>query len=80
MSKIQIENFISRPSRSHAYTRNLVSGCNQNRYGVGCLSECSNKCKDQHCDAFNGSCIHGCSDPNALTLDCIGKHFINDIK
>lgn len=24
MSKIQIENFISRPSRSHAYTRNLV--------------------------------------------------------
>ncbi|XP_065939059.1 laminin subunit beta-1 [Magallana gigas] len=48
-----------------------VMGCNQNRYGVGCLSECSNKCKDQHCDAFNGSCIHGCSDPNALTLDCI---------
>lgn len=30
-------------------------------------------CASKHCDAFNGSCIHGCSDPNALTVDCIGK-------
>lgn len=55
-------------------------GCNQNRYSVGCLSECSTKCKDQHCDAFNGSCIHGCSNPNALTQDCIGKQLTNDAK
>lgn len=82
MSKMQLDLFknILTFLITSLYTKSCVSGCNQNRYGVGCLSECSNKCKDQHCDAFNGSCIHGCADPNALTLDCIGKHFINDIK
>lgn len=36
---------------------------------------CPNKCKNQHCDAFNGSCADGCTDPNALTAECIGKVF-----
>nr|XP_034334705.1 multiple epidermal growth factor-like domains protein 10 isoform X1 [Crassostrea gigas] len=48
-----------------------VMGCDDSRYGVGCGRECLNKCKNRHCDAFNCSCIHGCTDPNALTSDCI---------
>lgn len=48
-------------------------GCDDSRYGVGCGRECLNKCKNRHCDAFNCSCIHGCTDPNALTSDCIGE-------
>lgn len=51
----------------------IFLGCDESRYGVGCGSECSNKCKNRHCDAFNGFCIHGCTDPNALTSDCIGE-------
>eukprot|EP00105_Crassostrea_gigas_P032687 XP_011455797.2 PREDICTED: receptor-type tyrosine-protein phosphatase alpha-like [Crassostrea gigas] len=46
-------------------------GCDQNRYGVGCTKLCPLKCKNRHCDAFNGSCAEGCVDPNALTADCI---------
>lgn len=82
MSKMQLDLFknILTFLITSLYTKSCVLGCNQNRYGVGCLRECSNKCKDQHCDAFNGSCIHGCADPNALTLDCIGKNFMNGIK
>lgn len=38
-----------------------------------CEKECDVKCKNKTCDAFNGSCIYGCADPNALTLDCLGK-------
>lgn len=47
------------------------SGCDQNRYGVGCTKICPFKCKNRHCDAFNGSCAEGCADPNALTVDCL---------
>ncbi|XP_061180534.1 multiple epidermal growth factor-like domains protein 10 [Saccostrea echinata] len=48
-----------------------VMGCDQNRYHFGCTDACSDKCKNRHCDAFNGSCIYGCFDPNAVSLDCI---------
>ena len=48
-------------------------GCDPNRYSTGCNQICPPKCKNSHCDAFNGSCIHGCSNPNALTVDCLGK-------
>nr|XP_022308379.1 uncharacterized protein LOC111114378 [Crassostrea virginica] len=48
-----------------------VMGCDKNRYSQGCANLCPTKCKKQQCDAFNGSCIYGCSDPNALTLDCL---------
>lgn len=49
-------------------------GCDLGRYSNGCTKDCPSKCNGA-CDAFNGSCIHGCSDPNALTIDCIGKPF-----
>lgn len=48
-------------------------GCDTLRYSTGCNNLCSTKCSGG-CDVFNGSCIHGCSDPNALTIDCIGKN------
>ncbi|XP_052695683.1 multiple epidermal growth factor-like domains protein 11 [Crassostrea angulata] len=48
-----------------------VMGCDSIRYSPSCELLCPDKCKNHHCDAFNGSCIHGCSDPNALTIDCI---------
>nr|XP_022310265.1 uncharacterized protein LOC111115721 isoform X2 [Crassostrea virginica] len=49
-----------------------VMGCNQNRYSSNqCATLCPQKCRNRNCDAFNGSCIYGCNDPNALTLDCI---------
>ncbi|XP_061180608.1 uncharacterized protein LOC133189222 [Saccostrea echinata] len=58
-----------------------VMGCDQDRYHSGCTEACSPKCKDSHCDAFNGSCIYGCSDPNAVSLYCIvcddGKFALN---
>lgn len=47
-----------------------VMGCDIWRYSDECTRSCSSKCSGG-CDAFNGSCIHGCSDPNALTIDCI---------
>lgn len=47
-------------------------GCDENRYS-DCGSLCPPKCKYSHCDAFNGSCIHGCSKTNEVTIDCIGK-------
>lgn len=47
-----------------------VMGCDSERYSNGCTKKCSSKCKGG-CDAFNGSCIHGCSDPHGLTIDCI---------
>ncbi|XP_061170435.1 uncharacterized protein LOC133179758 [Saccostrea echinata] len=60
-----------------------VMGCEQNRYHFGCTNACSVKCKDRHCDAFNGSCIYGCSDPSAMSLDCIvcddGTHAVDGI-
>nr|XP_022304835.1 multiple epidermal growth factor-like domains protein 6 [Crassostrea virginica] len=49
-----------------------VMGCNEDRYSSNtCRSVCNTKCKDRHCDAFNGSCKYGCADSNALTIDCI---------
>ncbi|XP_061180611.1 uncharacterized protein LOC133189226 [Saccostrea echinata] len=48
-----------------------VMGCDPNRYHFGCSGACSVKCKESHCDAFNGSCIYGCSNPNAVFLNCI---------
>ncbi|XP_052695681.1 laminin subunit beta-1-like [Crassostrea angulata] len=48
-----------------------VMGCDARRFSPRCLSLCPYKCKNRHCDVFNGSCIHGCTDQNALTLDCI---------
>ncbi|XP_065941646.1 receptor-type tyrosine-protein phosphatase epsilon [Magallana gigas] len=48
-----------------------VMGCDHNRFSPGCNQLCPAKCKNQHCDAFNGSCIHGCTNSSALTLDCI---------
>ena len=48
-------------------------GCDDKRYSKGCKNICAMNCASKHCDAFNGSCIHGCSDQNALTVDCIGK-------
>lgn len=50
----------------------FVSGCDHDRYSSGCQSLCSTDCKDRHCDAFNGSCIYGCSDLNVNTFDCKG--------
>nr|XP_034335006.1 receptor-type tyrosine-protein phosphatase T-like isoform X1 [Crassostrea gigas] len=47
-----------------------VMGCDLGRYSNRCTKTCPSKCNGA-CDAFNGSCIHGCSDPNALTIDCI---------
>ena len=52
-----------------------VLGCDQNRYTPGCNRSCRATCNNHQCDVFNGSCIYGCSYPNALTIDCIGKHF-----
>nr|XP_034319545.1 multiple epidermal growth factor-like domains protein 11 [Crassostrea gigas] len=48
-----------------------VMGCDAKSFSPGCTKNCSAKCKNQRCDAFNGSCIHGCTNPNALTIDCI---------
>lgn len=49
----------------------FLIGCDASRYW-DCGTVCPRKCKNG-CDAFNGSCIHGCSNENALTIDCIGK-------
>ncbi|XP_062587034.1 protein draper-like [Saccostrea cucullata] len=46
------------------------TGCEQDRYGSGCGGTCSSKCKDRHCDVFNGSCIYGCSDPSVGSPSC----------
>ena len=51
----------------------IFAGCDANRYSNGCGKTCDGKCKLQQCDVFNGSCIYGCADPNALTIDCLGK-------
>ncbi|XP_062577544.1 uncharacterized protein LOC134239388 [Saccostrea cucullata] len=38
----------------------MVMGCHFQHYGDNC-APCSEKCLNQECDAFNGSCIYGCS-------------------
>ncbi|XP_078327493.1 uncharacterized protein LOC111112924 [Crassostrea virginica] len=48
-----------------------VMGCEAIRYSNGCGKVCENKCKLHQCDVFNGSCIYGCTDANALTIDCV---------
>nr|XP_022306150.1 multiple epidermal growth factor-like domains protein 10 [Crassostrea virginica] len=47
-----------------------VMGCDTNRYN-SCNQTCDSKCKNRNCDVFNGSCIYGCTDPDALTVYCI---------
>ena len=55
-------------------------GCEAIRYSNGCGKVCENKCKLHQCDVFNGSCIYGCTDANALTIDCVGKkHHVKTI-
>lgn len=51
----------------------LFLGCDTNRYSPGCAGECPIKCTNYHCDAFNGSCAEGCTNPSALTADCLGE-------
>uniref|UniRef100_K1RAV5 Tyrosine-protein kinase receptor Tie-1 n=1 Tax=Magallana gigas TaxID=29159 RepID=K1RAV5_MAGGI len=58
-------------SDSCAITNVDENRCSSTRFSPGCGQLCSDKCKNNHCDAFNGSCIHGCSDPKAITIDCI---------
>lgn len=48
-------------------------GCDKGRYSAGCVNRCPDTCKSSHCDVFNGSCLQGCPNPNALTDDCSGK-------
>nr|XP_022304830.1 receptor-type tyrosine-protein phosphatase alpha-like isoform X2 [Crassostrea virginica] len=49
-----------------------VMGCDENRFSSNqCNLECNWSCKNQNCDVFNGSCIYGCNDSNALTVDCL---------
>ena len=48
-------------------------GCDALRYSNDCSEVCEKKCNSQQCDAFSGSCIYGCTDANALTIDCVGK-------
>lgn len=50
----------------------LFLGCDTGRYSTGCVREC-HSCKNKNCDAFNGSCVDKCPDPNALTESCIGE-------
>eukprot|EP00105_Crassostrea_gigas_P005306 XP_011418859.1 PREDICTED: multiple epidermal growth factor-like domains protein 6 [Crassostrea gigas] len=59
-----------------------VMGCDATRYSANCSQICPTKCSGG-CDAFNGSCIHGCSNPSALTIDCIvcrdGEYISNKV-
>ena len=52
-------------------------GCDEHRYSYGCALQCPDKCKDNNCDVINGSCTFGCTDPDALTPDCIGKYIFS---
>ncbi|XP_061180600.1 cell death abnormality protein 1-like [Saccostrea echinata] len=46
-----------------------VMGCPSQHYGENCTS-CDPKCRDRHCEAFNGSCIYGCSNTVIESSDC----------
>ena len=68
--------FFSRPLYLKAQKIHLIfSGCDQSRYSKGCVEECSPRCKHKHCNVFNEFCTDGCSNLDALTLDCIGICF-----
>lgn len=58
-----------------------VMGCDKGRYSAGCVNRCPDTCKSSHYDVFNGSCLQGCPNPNALTDDCIvcanGQYILN---
>ena len=54
-------------------------GCDEHRYSYGCALQCPDKCKDNNCDVINGSCTFGCTDPDALTPDCIGKYIFSTL-
>ncbi|XP_062577545.1 multiple epidermal growth factor-like domains protein 10 [Saccostrea cucullata] len=47
-----------------------VMGCDFQQYGENCKS-CPLECWNQVCDAFNGSCIYGCSNWLLEPPDCI---------
>ena len=69
----------NRPSRDNVWCLLLIdfllfSGCSADRYSSNlCGRECDTKCKNQNCDAFNGSCTYGCANSNALAIDSVGK-------
>lgn len=56
-----------------SYNNSFFTGCDQNRYSVNCRSNCPQKCKNYHCDAYNGLCIHGCSNNQYVSPGCTGK-------
>lgn len=68
--------FFKVKTKNQFYNKNIFVGCDQDKFSPGCKQYCPTKCKNQRCDAFNGSCIHGCSNPNAFTIDCIGNFFL----
>ncbi|XP_062603358.1 receptor-type tyrosine-protein phosphatase kappa-like isoform X3 [Saccostrea cucullata] len=47
-----------------------VMGCHFQNYGQNCRP-CPSKCLNQECDAFDGSCIYGCSDKLFEPPDCM---------
>uniref|UniRef100_K1PNZ9 Uncharacterized protein n=1 Tax=Magallana gigas TaxID=29159 RepID=K1PNZ9_MAGGI len=58
------------PQRPEWTAGKAIDGCDASRYSIGCVHTCPSKCSER-CDAFNGACIHGCSNPNASSIDCI---------
>ncbi|XP_062619828.1 uncharacterized protein LOC134281365 [Saccostrea cucullata] len=52
-----------------------VMGCPSKHYGDNCTL-CDVKCRDRQCDAFNGSCIYGCSETVTETPYCSGKRHV----
>ncbi|XP_061170424.1 uncharacterized protein LOC133179746 [Saccostrea echinata] len=47
----------------------MVMGCKFQHYGDPCKL-CSANCLNRQCDAFDGSCIYGCSDHFVYPPDC----------
>lgn len=47
-------------------------GCDATRYSENCSHECDRRCLNQHCDAYNGECIYGCSEPHRAGPHCTG--------
>ncbi|XP_062593830.1 scavenger receptor class F member 1-like [Saccostrea cucullata] len=48
----------------------MVMGCHFHQYGESCKN-CSLRCLNRLCDAFNGSCIYGCSKRFIEPPDCM---------
>ncbi|XP_056002734.1 uncharacterized protein LOC125660827 isoform X1 [Ostrea edulis] len=47
-----------------------VLGCDATRYSENCSHECDRICLNQHCDAYNGEFIYGCSEPHRAGPHC----------